>query len=278
MKFTVFGGSGFVGGSLTRALVANGHDVQVPSRPVEPLVDGHSLGHVIYAIGLTADFRHRTPEAIEAHAHLLARLLQGSSFDSWLYLSSTRVYGCSVNDEQVDEYSPIRITPSADAIYDLSKLLGESVCLAHPSPTVRVARLSNVYGTGQSPGNFLGSVIRSVCERGRVLVGEAPESSKDYVCVSDVVGVLPLISMFGRERLYNLACGRQTTHRQLAAIVARCSSGVVDFAPNPKIRKFPTISVQRLASEFGYDPVSPEAGISSLLSRSQEIKYDRRHI
>ncbi len=278
MKFTVFGGTGFVGSSLTRALVAKGHDVQVPSRPVEPLIDGRNLGNVIYAIGLTADFRQRTPETIEAHSHLLARLLQGATFDSWLYLSSTRVYGCFAHDEQVDEASPIRVTPSADAIYDLSKLLGESVCLAHPSPAVRVARLANVYGSDQGRRNFLGSVIGDVREAGRIVIREAPESSKDYVCISDVVGILPLVSMYGRERLYNIASGRQTTHRQLAAIVAQCSSGVVEYAPSSTIRKFPCISIQRLTKEFGYDPIAPELGIPSLFSPRPEVTNERHHV
>ncbi len=53
---------------------------------------GADLGHAFYCIGLTADFRSRPFETIEAHCGLLKEVLSGSRFSSFVYLSSTRVY------------------------------------------------------------------------------------------------------------------------------------------------------------------------------------------
>ena len=49
-------------------------------------------GHVIDCIGLTGDFRTRLLDTAEAHVSLVARCLAELCFDSFLLLSSTRVY------------------------------------------------------------------------------------------------------------------------------------------------------------------------------------------
>src|SRR5580692_8093898 len=148
MKFTVLGGSGFIGGHMATHLRARGYEVDVPPRDTA-LLYGRNLGHVIYAIGLTGNFRQRPYDAIEAHVNVACRVLQNTSFDSFLYLSSTRVYGGLPADVAGSEETPLDVQPSADSLYDLSKLLGESVCMNVTAPAVRVVRLSNVYGRGQ---------------------------------------------------------------------------------------------------------------------------------
>src|ERR1700716_982463 len=91
MKFTVFGGTGFIGRHLVAHLRKNGRDVIVPPRDTEQM-HGKSLGHVVYAIGMTGNFRNRPHETLQAHVYVLENLLKNTKFESWLYLSSTRVY------------------------------------------------------------------------------------------------------------------------------------------------------------------------------------------
>src|SRR5579863_10465781 len=92
MRFTIFGGSGFIGRHLSEYLRHQGMEVNTPGRGSD-VPRGEKLGHVIYAIGLTGNFRQRPDAAIEAHVCLLQRMFSQADFDSWLYLSSTRVYG-----------------------------------------------------------------------------------------------------------------------------------------------------------------------------------------
>ncbi len=259
MKFTVLGNTGFIGRTVTAHLRAKGHDVATPDRNVQSPA-GENLGHVIYAIGMTGNFREHPDRAIEAHVNVLQRLMKDAEFDSWLYLSSTRVYGMG----DTSETSPVSVMPNADTLYDLSKLLGEAICLSHKNPAVRVARLSNVYGVGQSEHTFLGSILRDVKKSGKVTIGEGQLSSKDYVSVQDVAELLELIALHGKERLYNIASGEAITHGALAAKIFSAGH-TIDFAPDGKIRALPAINIGRIEQEFGRAPRSLLDDIPTLL-------------
>jgi len=251
-RFTVLGGRGFIGRHLVAHLRQQGHEVRAPARG-EPFA-GQPLGHLIYAIGLTGDFRQRPFDTVEAHVGLLGRVLREAQFDSFLYLSSTRVYGGLPADALASEELALPQRPSLEGLYDLSKLLGEALCLAQPNPAIRVVRLSNVYGPGQSRHTFLQMLLDSLAQRGEVEIGEAPESSKDYVALADVLEMLPRIALQGRQRLYNLAAGEAVSHRQLADALQAAGAGRVRFAAAGVTRRFPRIDSGRLREEFAWQP------------------------
>ena len=73
--FTVLGASGFIGGRLVRYLRSLGHSVLVPGRDDAHLT-GQPLGHLIYAIGVTADFRARPFDTMDAHVSVLSKALR----------------------------------------------------------------------------------------------------------------------------------------------------------------------------------------------------------
>jgi nucleoside-diphosphate-sugar epimerase len=259
MKFTVLGSTGFIGRTLTAHLRAKGHEVDTPDRNTQSLA-GKNLGHVIYAIGMTGNFREHPDLAIEAHVNVLQRLIKDADFESWLYLSSTRVYGMG----DTLETTPVSVLPNADTLYDLSKLLGEAVCLSHKKPAVRVARISNVYGAGQSQHTFLGSILRDLKNGGKATIGEGKLSSKDYVSVNDVAELIELIALHGKERLYNIASGEATTHSALAEKIFTAGYSI-DFAPEGKMRALPAINIGRIKQEFGRAPRSILDDIPTLL-------------
>jgi nucleoside-diphosphate-sugar epimerase len=248
MKFTILGSSGFIGRRMVQHLRDKGFEVNTPDRDGSGL-HGENLGHVIYAIGMTGDFRSRLGETIDAHVSTLQRLMNGARFESWLYLSSTRVYNRLPAGTFASEDDLIPVRPDADSVYNLSKLLGEALCLAHSSPAVRVARLSNVYGEGMADHNFLGSLVADAAANGKVVIGEGPQSAKDYVSIDDVVRCLENIAMRGRERMYNVASGRSITHAELAEILRGCGYDV-QFSPGAGDRIFPEIDMARMQSEF----------------------------
>lgn len=250
MKFTIFGGDGFIGSACAAYIRGQGYDVTTFSRGVSVDTE-QNLGHVIYAIGLTANFREKPFETVEAHVSNLAHYLQSTRYESWLYLSSTRVYQYG---EKTQENTSITVVPGHDGVYDISKLLGESLCLAQENQAVRVARLSNVYGPGQRGQNFLNSIMQSLRDTGTVTIQESPDSAKDYIALADVVTLLENITLRGRERIYNVASGVSVTHRELTEILSRNAEYKITFAPNAPRRALPVIDITRIRQEFAFTP------------------------
>ena len=249
-QFTILGASGFIGSHLEGHLAAAARPYWAPSRDED--VFGRPLGHVIYCIGVTADFRTRPYDAVRAHVCHLAALLENARFASFLYLSTTRIYR-SVQSSAED--GALRVNPNhPDDLYDISKIMGESLCLAADRPEIRVARLSNVYGADFASSNFLASVIRDAVGHGHVTLGMTPASEKDYVSVDDVAGVLPEIACSGRHRLYNVASGVNTTNAELLDALQRETGCTVEIADTARTVAFPPIRVERVRDEFGFSP------------------------
>lgn len=260
--FTIFGAGGWIGSAMARRLSARGHRVRAIARNDWPS-NTEALGHVIFAIGLTADFRNRPLATAEAHVAALVRALQSFRFDSFLYLSSTRVY---MNAAATAEEAALSVRPAdPDDLYNITKLAGEAVCLASPAPAVRVARLSNVVGLGDRSNNFLSVVLDEARRTHAVTIHSSPNSEKDYVALDDVTALAEAIALRGRHRLYNVASGRNVSHRLIADLLHRQTGTEVRFAPNAQRAIFPPIIVERVRSEFQLSPTPFEAVFSELV-------------
>ncbi|WBT38312.1 NAD-dependent epimerase/dehydratase family protein [Hyphomicrobium sp. DMF-1] len=242
-RATVFGANGFVGRALVDHLTRAGYDVRALVRG-DTSWRGAELGHAFYTIGLTADFRSRPFETIDAHVSLLTEILRGCRFQSFVYTSSTRVYGPAAS---TDELAPIPASPAnPDHLYNLSKLMGEAACLGSGLATARVARLSNVFGADLASQNFLTSVLREAAETGRVQLKTSLASEKDYVWVGDVVRALEAIAVRGSEPITNVAFGRNITHREIMERIEAETGAAISVAPNAPTVTFPEIETRRL--------------------------------
>jgi nucleoside-diphosphate-sugar epimerase len=258
---TVLGSQGFIGRHVVHELQQLGLPYFAPPRE-EPL-SGTPLGDVIYCIGLTADFRSRPFETVEAHVVKLRDVLEGSDLDSLLYLSSTRVYG--VRDEKAHEDDAIFASPGqADDLYNISKVMGESLTLNCGRPA-RVARLSNVYGPDFDSDNLLPSLIREAVGNHTVMFQTSRDSCRDYVAVTDVARLLVEIALRGQQRIYNIACGTNVTNLQLGELLGRVTGCDVSFAADASRIAYPPIGVARIREEFGFHAPDSLDGIEQLV-------------
>lgn len=271
VTFTVLGASGFIGSHLVRALEAQSLPCWAPGRDENVL--GKPLGHVIYAIGLTADFRRRPYDTVRAHACHLLDILERGDFTSFLYLSTTRLYGGMPTTE---EDAPLRVQPLQPSdLYNISKIMGESICLTVDRPNVRIARLSNVYGKDFASDNFLMSVLRDAVRQGHVLLRTSLRSDKDYVNVHDVVSLLPQIARSGSARIYNVANGVNTTNEELIEVIAQYTGCTFAVAEDAETTTFPRITVDRIHTEFGFSPTPLLDALSGLIEDYQrEVQHD----
>jgi nucleoside-diphosphate-sugar epimerase len=267
LKVTVFGAGGFIGRNLVAYLRENGIDCAAPARDYFP--DAHDeLGHVIYCIGLTGDFRRRPLDTVDAHVCFLHRLLTRTRFESLLYLSSTRVYSGA---EQGCEGERLMVDPAAPAdLYNISKVMGESLCLHSGRQHVRVVRLSNVYGLDLESENFLSSILSAAVQARALVFQTAPESTKDYVSVADVVRVLPQIATRGACRVYNVASGRNVSNAEIAYVLGRYTGCSTTYAPDAPAVGFPPISIERVRAEFGFTPGNLLSDLPRLIQEYSE--------
>ena len=266
-NFTIFGAGGWIGSALVHRLKSRGHDVHALRRNEWP-TENMNLGHVVYAIGMTADFRNRPIETAEAHVTVLTQVLKRFKYDSLLYLSTTRVYR---NALETAESATLQVSPTdPDDVYNITKLAGEALCLSLPNPTTRVARLSNVIGAGAQSDSFLASVMRDARE-GAVTIRGAPDSEKDYVALSDVTQLCEAIATGGRQRLYNVAAGRNVSHRAIADLIAHHTGAAVTFTPNAPKQLFPLIAIDLIQREFGTQPLAFDAAFAQMLEAQADL-------
>jgi nucleoside-diphosphate-sugar epimerase len=269
MKTTIIGSKGFIGKHLVQRLHELNCECFEPERGDLDIFE-KSLGNVIYCAGVTSDFRMRPYDTVLAHVTYLSELLQKAQFDSFLYVSSTRIY---YGAEDGSEDSKLIVNPNrSDDLFQLSKLLGESLCL-NSSRKVRIARLSNVCGQDFHSNNFLYSIIKDAVNNNIINLQTALSSEKDYIGIEDVVELLLKISDAGTSTIYNIASGANTTNEEIINVIQRLTACDVFVKQEASEIKFPIISIKKIKEEFGYNP-------SDIIRRIEELtlKYQDERI
>jgi nucleoside-diphosphate-sugar epimerase len=247
MTWTVVGARGFIGSAFVRRLRERGENVREMTHG-EALVAVDDLGHVIYVSGVAWDAEARQDDAVRMHVDVPLALL-AKRLESMVYVSSTRVYGDSRNTDE----RAARQIPQTD-LYAATKAAGETIVLCDPRSTMRVARLSNVYGPSFRSGLMLSDFLRQAATSGRIIVRSSPDSEKDHVSVADVVDVTLRIARAGAHRVYNVAAGRNTRQGDLLAAIALASGCVVETPEGAPRIAFAPIDVDRIRGEFGVVP------------------------
>ena len=264
---TIIGGRGFIGSHLVRALEQAGVRCWIPQRD-DPGLFNRDLGDIYYCAGVNAASTRKTFETQRVHVAQAAEILNDATFDSFLYLSSTRVY---LNADHGHEAGSLKVDPAnADDLFNVTKLAGEAVCLADARPSVRVARVSNVYGRGARQETFLASIVRdAVCDH-RILLRTALDTAKDYISIKDCVRALRAIADRGTERLYNVASGINVSHAEITAALEKRTGAVVEVKEGSVTQYYPRIDVTRLRHLV---PVPAQSVLEALddLVRSLEV-------
>ena len=261
MRFTVLGANGFIGSKLVEHLQKDGVECFTPDVRKENIFQ-KSLGHVIYSIGVP-NFIERPFDAVDAHVCVLRKLLEHGKFDSLLYISSGRIY---YNSSSTKEEDSININPlHLNDLYNISKLMGESMCIASKKDNVKIVRPSNVTGSNVSSKLFIPSILRDAVYHQKIILHCTLDSQKDYVYIDDVVSLLPKIVLDGKDRIYNIAYGKNTTSKEIVDEISRLTNCKIDIIEPSKF-SFPQISIKRIQDEFNFKPISITSKIELMVN------------
>lgn len=249
--FTILGASGFIGGALVASLQERRAICFAPARG-DDSVFSRPLGHVIYAIGMTADFRRRPIDTARAHVSVLADILEKADFESFTYLSSTRVYAGGETSSPDSRLSVLTLDPSD--LYNTTKLAGESLCLHSGREHTRVVRLSNVVGINQTcSSNFIDQIVREALS-GTLVMRTAKDSAKDYILLADVIRLLPVIAEQAVHPIYNLAAGQNIRNEEWTTRLQEQTGCEVLYTEDAPSWIFPEIDISLTTQKFGFSP------------------------
>lgn len=251
--FTILGGAGFIGSELALYLKNRGLAYVTPEKGDSDALQ-KPLGHVLYCAGTTSDFRQRPFDTVHAHVSLLNGLLRDGDYVSLTYLSSTRVY---IHSESTIETAAIKVFPTNDDdIFNLSKLLGESICNRSGRANVRAIRISNVVGNNFQSNDFVFSLIREAVELKKLYLHTTPDSAKDYLHIDDATRMIVEIAQRGTQSIYNLASGTNLTNQAVVQQISAATGATVTYSDAAQKICFPPIDISRISEEFDFKPKS----------------------
>lgn len=252
MKFTILGSNGFIGKNLLESLKKKEIETYCPDIRKDD-VSGDNLGNIIFVIGVT-DFLIRPFDAVDAHVCYLKKILTDSTFDSLLYCSGTRVYQ---NGTNTDEKTSLSVNPNnLDHLYNISKIMGESLCFASKNPKIKIVRLSNVTGNNFNSNLFIPSIIRDAVKTKKIILKSTLNSTKDYIHVNDVTNILQKICIDGKNQIYNVASGQNISSQEIIEKINQVEPIDVEVLPNSPENSFPPIDIKLLKNEFNFKPMN----------------------
>jgi nucleoside-diphosphate-sugar epimerase len=263
---TVFGGLGFIGSYLCQSFEKDGLPYQIVNRQ-DSLPTGY-LGNVFYCAGVTADFRSRPFDTMDAHISTLSKVLKQCQYTSLLYLSSARIYRHAPSTTEDSKFTVCPQDP--EDLVDLSKLAGEALCLSMNNEKVRIVRLSNVFGKDFTSDMFLTEMIKSALLKREINLQSALNSSKDFIDVKSVVNMMRCISDKGTHRIYNVASGYNVSHKEIVCKlqdVTGCSLMIADDASSII---WSLINIDLIKQEFDFKPICLTDKLEELVSEYRE--------
>lgn len=270
---TVLGATGFVGSELIKKLEKKGYkNLYIPKRDED--LSGKNLGKVIYCIGLTADFRYRLQDTVEAHVSKLLDILKNCSFEYFIYLSSTRVYQRSI---ETTENTLIRTdSQNTSDLYNISKIMGESLLLNTVKNSC-VFRLSNVYGNDFKSENFLTSLIKEALETNQIILNTSLDSEKDYISIDSVTETIINFLEVKYTGLYNLASGKNKTNKEIVDKIKELTNCNIIVSNNAISIKFPEINIDKLLKTNVYKTEDLLENISHIINsfKEKETYFDK---
>ena len=119
-----------------------------------------------------------------------------------------------------------------------------------------------MFGAQERSQTFLSALIDEA-RSGEIVLHSTPDSAKDFIFIDDVVRLLPLLRN-GRERVYNVASGRNVTFGAIAKALAGLSGARSSNSAGGVQVSFPPIDTARIRREFGFEATPLEEALKQV--------------
>lgn len=265
MIITVVGSSGFLGKSIVKYFREVGAVVYEVGR--DTILDKDiNYGVVFYCAGVTAGYREKSREVIEAHIVKLFVWFQEIQFEHFVYFSSSRVY--QGNESSDEEMSYMLV--SLDDLYNQSKLIGERVCLSY-AKSVTVLRVSNVVGYEPFSPYFIWDIMRRAKNDSCVQLMESKSAGRDYIDLDTFLTVMHLVSHRRISGIYNLSSGSIMQNVDLLSVLSEIKK--IDISYGNASTNMPKILNNKIQKALDVSIPLPDKYIKSLFERflKQEV-------
>jgi nucleoside-diphosphate-sugar epimerase len=299
VRVVVTGAAGFIGSSLSEALVARGHDVVgldafIPYYPralkesnladlsadgaftfgeidlrtddLDPWLDGADA--VIHEAAMAGLMRSWTDLELYTSCNILAtnRLIDAcrrAGVGRLVVASTSSVYGVEAVG---DEDRPTE--PSSP--YGITKLAAEKLVLAHVALhglPATIIRYFSIYGPRQRPDMAYHKFIEAMLEGRAITVYGDGEQTRSNTFIDDAVdGTIRALERGAVGGIYNIGGGRTISLNEAIAVIA----GHVDREPvihwepaRPGDQRHTSADVSRATAALGYEPrVEPRDGLA----------------
>ncbi len=265
MKALVTGTAGFIGSTLSTALLARGATVvgidcftdyyarEIKEANLAPLrraagftfvedalqtadlptlLDGVThVFHLAAQAGVRkswgADFQIYTTHNVDTTQRLLEHLVD-RPIQKLVYASSSSVYGDLVKIPMTEDALPQPVSP-----YGVTKLAAEQLCYLYFAnygvPTVAL-RYFTVYGPRQRPDMGFHRFIRAVLSGQPISLYGDGEQTRDFTFVDDIVAATMAAADLGRPgAVYNIGGGSRVSINQVLDMIGRITGRTPDI-------------------------------------------------
>jgi nucleoside-diphosphate-sugar epimerase len=307
VRVVVTGAAGFIGSSLSEALVARGHEVVgldafIPYYPrglkeanladlsgdgafrfgevdlrtddLDPWLDGADA--VIHEAAMAGLMRSWTDLELYTSCNILAtnRLIDAcrrAGIGRLVVASTSSVYGVEAVG---DEDRPTE--PSSP--YGITKLAAEKLVLAHVALhglPATIIRYFSIYGPRQRPDMAYHKFIEAMLDGQAITVYGDGEQTRSNTYIDDAVdGTIRALERGAVGGIYNIGGGRTISLNEAIAVIA----GHVDREPviqwepaRPGDQRHTSADVSRAAAALGYEPtVEPHDGLARQVAWHRE--------
>ncbi len=240
-KYIIYGANGFMGSNIASYLRKKKLKVITPNK--KQILN--TKGVVIYCVGSDDWFGNPLKNYESNFVHLYNVIKSHTKFESFVFLSSTRVYLDS-KKKLISEDDDLILNTTSRYKFNSQKIICENFLLSQ-NKNIKIIRLSNVYGKQNEQKTFLPSLIKDAVKKNKINIQLNINSSKDYIYLDDALrGIYLLAKNKKAHGIFNLAYGKNFKVKDIIKIIKKETKCNIKFSNKRNLEQFPKINLNKI--------------------------------